>query len=199
MAEEGIPVSAEKLAADPPRAPYERWLTSFLGASGEPTDPASAARLMVRASAAYRSRLQTGGPRWLPGARELVERLVGDGLQLALVADAPADEIERSLKESALTGAIKVVVTEADLLEPANRLSGHQLALSLLNSQPPLPERLIHPHEVVAVEADEAAVRAAAEAGLAVIRVGKGAGEESPADHRAGSLAEIDPGWLGAG
>lgn len=199
LAEEGISPSAESLAANRPEAPYERWLEGFLEGYEAVAELALAARLMARASAAYRGYLRETGPRTLPGATRLLELVAAGGLPAALVAEAPSDEVERAVRAAGLETAFRFVVTEADLVEPANRLSGWQLALGLLNSQPPLPERLIHPHEVAAVAGGESGLRAAAEAGLVTIGVGPVRQGGLRADFRAERLADVDPAWLAAG
>ncbi len=76
--------------------------------------------------------------------------------------------------------------------------AAHRLALDRLNSEPPLPERLIHPHEVASIEGAAEGVRAAAEAGLRTVGIGEGAASGG-ADHAAGGLEELDLATLDSG
>lgn len=48
---------------------------------------------------------------------------------------------------------------------------GYGLALAALNAVPPLPERLVHPHECVAIEDSPAGLDAAAACGLRTLGV----------------------------
>ena len=48
---------------------------------------------------------------------------------------------------------------------------GYALALAGLNAEPPLPARLIHPHECVAIEDSPAGLTAAAACGLRTLGV----------------------------
>jgi beta-phosphoglucomutase-like phosphatase (HAD superfamily) len=63
------------------------------------------------------------------------------------------------------------VITAEDVTESKPDPEGYRRALVALNSVPPLPERLIHPHEVVAVEDSPAGLTAAADAGLRTLGV----------------------------
>jgi beta-phosphoglucomutase-like phosphatase (HAD superfamily) len=48
---------------------------------------------------------------------------------------------------------------------------GYAMALAALNGEPPLPARLIHPHECVAIEDSPAGLQAAAACGLRTLGV----------------------------
>ena len=65
--------------------------------------------------------------------------------------------------------------------------------LTLLNSLPPLPRRLLHPHEVLAVEDSPTGLTAAAAAGPSTLGVAPTcpAEELADADHVVPSLAQL--------
>ncbi len=50
---------------------------------------------------------------------------------------------------------------------------GYRRALEALNAVPPLPERLLHPHEVLAVEDSPAGLIAAGAAGLVTLGIAR--------------------------
>jgi hypothetical protein len=64
-----------------------------------------------------------------------------------------------------------------------------------LNARPPLPERLVHPHEVLAIVAAPASLRAARAVGLLTLAVGfsppAGAAGAVDADFAASHLSEV--------
>ena len=57
--------------------------------------------------------------------------------------------------------------------------AGYALALAAINGEPPLPSRLIHPHECAAIEDSPAGVRAAAAAGLRTVGLAQSYSRES--------------------
>lgn len=199
LAEEGIELSDASFEDCPVSAPYEEWLGSVIARERGSADPALAARLMVRAAGRYRSLLKESGPAWLRGAVEFAERAAADGLALGIVSRLPNAEVAQALAGSGLDARFKVVVGAEDLEESDSRSAAYRLAVARLNTEPPLPERLIHPHEVVAIEASDDGVRAAAAAGLVTIAIGE-LGEAPPeANHVVGSLAGLELGALDSG
>ena len=85
---------------------------------------------------------------------------------LGIVSGALRDEVEGALRQSGLRNLFKVLITAEDVAEGKPDPEGYLRALEALNSTPPLPERLIHPHEVLAVEDSPAGLSAAADIGL---------------------------------
>ena len=67
---------------------------------------------------------------------------------------------------------LKQKVQDGYMVEgPEDMTEGYRKALESLNVVPPLPQRLIHPHEVLAVEDTPRGLRAAWSAGLATLGI----------------------------
>jgi beta-phosphoglucomutase-like phosphatase (HAD superfamily) len=64
-----------------------------------------------------------------------------------------------------------VIVAAEDVVEGKPDPEGYRKAIALINSQPPLPARLVHPHEVVAIEDSPAGIESATGAGLVTVAV----------------------------
>jgi beta-phosphoglucomutase len=184
LGEEGIPLTAEDY--------YGRYLglddrncfAAVLEAAGqEPTVP-RLMRLTVRKSSYYHERIRAGGYPIFPGAAELVRELAAARRMLGVVSGAARDEVEGGLRHAGLRDLFKVVVTADDVGEGKPDPEGYLRALEDLNSQPPLPERLIHPHEVLAVEDSPAGLTAAADAGLVTL----GVAQTYPAERLRGAV-----------
>ncbi len=97
---------------------------------------------------------------------------------LGIVTGALLEEVEGALRQAGLRDRFKVLVTAEDVTASKPDPEGYQRALEALNSLPPLPERMIHPHEVLAVEDSPAGLAAAAEMGLVTL----GVAQTYPAD-----------------
>jgi beta-phosphoglucomutase len=126
---------------------------------------------------------------------ELVQALAAGGRMLGVVSGALREEVEGALRQAGLLDRFKVLVTAEDVAEGKPDPEGYLKALESLNSQPPLPERLLHPHEVLAVEDSPAGLAAAAEVGFPTLGVAHTfpAGRLSAADAVAASLRELTP------
>jgi beta-phosphoglucomutase len=100
--------------------------------------------------------LPAGDPRrglpLLPGAVPLVRGLHERGVPLGLVSGALREEIEGALEQESLLSCFKVLVAAEDVERGKPDPEGYRMVLAELNSRAPLPERLLHPHEVTAVE-----------------------------------------------
>ena len=72
---------------------------------------------------------------------------------------------------------------------------GYERALEAFNSLPPLPERLLHPHEVLAVEDSPVGLAAAAEAGLPTLGLARACSRDRlrGADAVVEDLRELTP------
>ncbi len=197
LAEEGIDLPAGLLETHPFGPPYEGWLAAVLGRLRGASEAALAQRLMVRAAARYRSLLSERGPAWRAGAVEFVERAAAAGLALGAVTQLPKSEVAQALAGAGLASRLAVLVGAEDLENADSRAAAYRLALERLNSQPPLPARLIHPHEVAAIEGTADGVRAAAEAGLLAIAIGGGGIERVGAARVVGGFGELEPASLG--
>ncbi len=194
LAEEGVEV-------DPARRRQfaglddRRCLELALSEAGRPVAPGTISRLAARKALSYQEVARRRGYRFFPGALELVESAARQGLMLGLVSGALREEIVQALHQAALRRHFKVLVTAEDVREGKPEPEAYQRALELLNEQPPLPERLVHPHEVLAVEDSPAGVAAARGAGLVTLAVAHTyrVDELADADLEVESLADLDP------
>jgi HAD superfamily hydrolase (TIGR01509 family) len=163
--------------------------------AGRSAEPGAVLRLVARKARYYQETARRQGYRFFPGALELVESAARQGLMLGLVSGALREEIVQALHQAALRRHFKVLVTTEDVREGKPAPEAYERALELLNEQPPLPERLVHPHEVLAVEDSPAGVAAARGAGLVTLAVAHtyGIAELAAADLEVESLADLDP------
>lgn len=173
LRDEGIELSAV--------AYYERYLgfddrgcfAAVLEDQGQAADPVRLMRLIARKSAYYQQRIRSAGYPFFPGAVELVRELAAAGRMLGVVSGALREEIEGALEQERLLDSFKIVVAAEDVVEGKPSPEGYRKGLDALNSLPPLPERLIHHHEVLAVEDSPAGLSAARDAGLLTLGVGQ--------------------------
>ena len=170
LAEEGLALPAEACAAaaasDEPGP-----LAALLVAAGQKAEPLRLLRLSTRRASYYREAVLSQGYPPVAGAAELVQALASAGLTLGVVAEAAHQEVQESLQRMGLGGRFKVLVSADEVKAGKPDPEGYQLALQSLNSIPPLPDRLIHPHEVLAVEGSAAGGEAAQAAGLITLGV----------------------------
>lgn len=143
----------------------------ILERAGERPDAPRLVRLTARKASYYQETVRAEGYPYFPGAAELVRELAARRLQLGLVSGALREEVEGALAQERLRGAFKVLVTAEDVAASKPDPEGYRLAIEGLNATPPLPDRLLHPHEAVAVEDTVAGVAAARGAGLEVVAV----------------------------
>ncbi len=162
-------------------------------ASGRSLEPVHLMRLIARKSSYYQSRIDEVGFEFFPGAVELV-REAARSLTLAVVSGALRQEIESALAQEALRPLFKTIVAAEDVREGKPDPEGYIRALNELNSESPLPERLFHPHEVLAIEDTMPGLQAASAAGLVTLGVGHtfSVDELVAADARVESLAGMD-------
>ncbi len=172
LAEEGVVVPSHDYA--------ERYFglddrAGFASALAEAASPASEeriARLVARKAAYYQLAIRRGGYPYFPGAAELVRAAAAAGLTLAVVSGALRAEVEGGLRQEGLLPCFKRLITAEDVRRGKPDPEGYATALAALNSDPPLPSRLIHPHEVAAIEDSPAGLEAAAACGLRTVAVG---------------------------
>ena len=144
--------------------PIEQCLGRILEAIGASGDPFLAPRLAARHQAYYQMRLRQDGHRVVDGARELLETWHGKGWMLAVLCAAPAAEVEAALEQLDVRAWIKTVKGGYPVTAEAYQDTWRQL-----NSLPPLPSRLLHPHDVWVLDSDPAALEAASSAGLVAV------------------------------
>ncbi|MEO8274617.1 MAG: HAD family phosphatase [Thermoanaerobaculia bacterium] len=146
-------------------------LSGALRAAGEAAPSGRVARLVVRKAAYYRETIRRQGYPYFAGAVALVREAAAAGLPLALVSGALRDEVASGLEQAGIARFFKVVVTAEDVQRGKPDPQGYDQALTALNGNPPLPERLIHAHEGVAIEDSSAGLAAAAACGLRTLAV----------------------------
>lgn len=171
LAEEGVSLSAEDYFARYLGLDDRACFAAVLGAAGEPATVPRLMRLTARKASYYQERIRRDGYPFFPGAVELVRSLAAKGTMLGVVSGALREEVEGALRQTGILDRFKVLVTAEDVEEGKPDPQGYLRALEALNSQPPLPERLLHPHEVLAVEDSPAGLTTAAEVGLPTLGV----------------------------
>lgn len=194
LEEEGLALSEEDY--------YDRFLglddrgcfTEVLEAAGGDASPPRLMRLIARKAAYYREEIQRSGFPFFPGAADLVRSCADRGWMLAVVSGALRDEVEGALAQERLGRDFKVLVTAEDVERTKPDPEGYRKALEGLNALPPLPERLLHPHEVAALEDSPAGLEAASGAGLRTVGVAQtyGADRLVPADAVVETVGELD-------
>ena len=142
-----------------------------LESGGRVPAPPFVARLVARKARYYQEAIRAERVPLFDGAAELVRDCARTGLGLAVVSGALRDEIQDALERAALLGLFKFVVSTEDVERGKPDPEGYRRALAGFNEIEPLPERLIHGHEVVAVEDSPQGLIAAAGAGLATLGV----------------------------
>ncbi len=171
LGEEGIALSRQDY--------YDRYLgfddrgcfAAVLQAAGQQPTVPRLMRLIARKASYYQERIRADGYPFFPGAAELVAEIAASGRMLGVVSGALREEVEGALRQAGLLDRFKVLVTAEDVTEGKPDPEGYLRALQELNSLPPLPERLFHPHEVLVIEDSPAGLLAAAEAGLLTLGV----------------------------
>ncbi|MFL6193576.1 MAG: HAD family hydrolase [Thermoanaerobaculia bacterium] len=171
LGEEGISLSAEDYYGRYLGLDNQACFEAALKAAGEPPTVPRLMRLMARKSSYYQERIRKSGYPFFPGVAELVVALAEGKRMLGVVTGALREEVEGALRQAGLFGRFKVLVSAEDVTESKPSSEGYLRALEAFNSQPPLPERLLHPHEVLAVEDSPVGLAAAADAGLVTLGV----------------------------
>jgi beta-phosphoglucomutase-like phosphatase (HAD superfamily) len=157
---------------------YDRYLgfddrgcfSAALGDAGQEASSTRIARLVARKAAYYQEAVRRDGFPFFPGAVELVLE-AGASLPLVLVSGALREEVEGALRQAGIERAFRRLITAEDVERGKPDPEGYALAIAALNSEPPLPTRLIHPHECAAIEDSPAGIEAAAAAGLRTLGV----------------------------
>lgn len=171
LAEEGVDLARDDY--------YGRYLgfddrdcfAAALAGAGEACPPQRLARLVARKAAYYREEIRRDGYPMFAGGAELAREAAAAGLTLALVSGALREEVVGGLEQAGIAGLFKQLVTADDVQRGKPDPEGYALALAALNGEPPLPARLIHPHECVAIEDSPAGLEAAAACGLRTLGV----------------------------
>jgi len=170
LEEEGLPADAAEDSGATARNDRE-VVASILEGAGRSFDGADVNRLVGRKAGYYQEHVRRRGYSFFPGALELVEGASQQGLMLGIVSGALREEIVQALHQSGLRQHFKAIVSAEDVRRGKPHPETYQRALEELNYQPPLPERLVHPHEVLAVDNSPMGLAAAEGAGLVCLGV----------------------------
>ncbi|MEP7011375.1 MAG: HAD family phosphatase [Acidobacteriota bacterium] len=171
LAEEGIALSTEDY--------YQKFLgfddrgclSAVLRSAGQEADQPRLMRLIARKARYYQERIRAGGYPFFPGAVELIRSVSAAGCMLGVVSGALQEEVEGALRQAECLDLFKTIVAAEDVTEGKPDPEGYRKALDALNSEPPLPARLFHPHEVLAIEDSPAGLSAASDAGFRTLGV----------------------------
>ena len=171
FAEEGVTLSSEEYYDKYVGIDDQSCLRDVLNRSGREADQALVVRLVARKASYYQERIQRDGYSFFPGAISLVESAAAGSLTLAVVSGALRQEVEDALRNVGFRSLFKAVVAAEDVRRGKPDPEGYLAAIEELNSRSPLPERLFHPHEILAVEDTLPGLQAAASAGLVTLGV----------------------------
>jgi phosphoglycolate phosphatase/beta-phosphoglucomutase len=192
LAEEGVDLSREQYYRSYLALDDRGCFAAALAGAGEAAAPPRLARLVARKASYYRERVRRQGYPFYPGAVELVAEMAEAGLALGVVSGALREEIEGALAQAGLLPRFKVLIAAEDVGDGKPDPQGYRRALEALNGEPPLPARLIHPHEALAIEDSPAGLAAAAAAGLATLGVAHTyPAADLPADLTVDRLADL--------
>lgn len=193
LAEEGVPLAADEVRRRFLGRDDRASFAAALGDAGEPPPAHHVERLVARKASYYREAVQAQGHTFFPGALELVREAAAAGLMLGVVSGALLDEVEGTLRQAGVRDLFKAIVSGDDVEAGKPSPEGYRLGMQLLNATPPLPERLLHPHEVLAIEDSPPGIAAAQAAGLVTLGVGHSwpLGELAAADAVADGLAGL--------
>lgn len=159
------------------------------GGRPEEDEAVFAAALAAAGAAPRPDRISSWSARKAAWLEEEIRRV---GLPLGVVTRAHREEVRAALGRAGLAAQFKVLVTGESIDGDPADPEAYRLALMALNAEPPLPARLIHPHEVLVIESREAALAAARAAGLATVGVGRrGDPRLAAADQVVAFLCEI--------
>ncbi|MFN7941744.1 MAG: HAD family phosphatase [Thermoanaerobaculia bacterium] len=171
LAQEGVELSLADYYARYLGLDDRGCFAAVLAAAGREVPPEGLARLIARKASYYQEAVHRDGYPFFPGVARVVAEARAAGLVLGIVSGALAAEIDGALAQAGLGAQFRVVVAADDVERGKPDPEGYRVALERLNEEPPLPARLIHPHEVVAVEDSPAGLAAARSAGLGTVAV----------------------------
>ncbi len=166
LAEEGVTLTREDYYAHYLGLDDRGCFAAVLVAAGEPASLPRLMRLTARKASYYQERIREQGYPFFPGAVDFVRGAAAAGRMLGVVSGALREEVLGALRQEGVLALFKALVTAEDVAEGKPDPEGYRRALLALNTLPPLPERLVHPHEVLAIEDSPAGLDAAAGAGL---------------------------------
>ncbi len=171
LAEEGISLTRDEYFTSYLGFDDRGCFAAVLAKAGRPPQPDLLPRLIARKAAYYLDHVRAEGYPVFPGAETLVRSCFDGGLTIGVVSGALRAEIEGALRQMNLRSCIKTIVGAEDVVASKPDPAGYILGLEQLNALPPLPQRLLHPHEVLAIEDAPAGLEAAIGTGLATLGV----------------------------
>ncbi len=192
LGEEGLALGPEEASQGLSGLDDRGGFAALLVRAGERPDPTRVARLAARKSSYYREAIRRDGYPVPPAAVGFVAAAAAEGLMLGVVSGASRAEVGEALLQAGLSASFKVTVSGEDVEAAPPDPQGHLRALELLNSLPPLPERLLHPHEVLTIGASPAGLAAAAAAGLVTLELA------GPAERGRRAAADLQAAGWGA-
>lgn len=173
LAEEGVELTEADYYEKYAGLDDKGCFSAVLAEAGRPVSLGPLMRLITRKAMAYQAVIREQGYPFFDGAIELIRDLADAGLMLGVVSGALRDEVEGALRQAEVLAAFKVLITAEDVERSKPDPEGYEKALQALNSQPPLPARLVHPHEVLVLEDTPAGLSAAQAVGLATVGIGQ--------------------------
>ncbi|MCH9649747.1 MAG: HAD family phosphatase [Deltaproteobacteria bacterium] len=193
LEEEGLELTQEDYYSKYLGLDDKGCFAEVLHQAGRTVDVGYLMRLITRKASYYEALIRQKGYPFFPGAIDLVREVGKAGLMLGIVSGALREEVEGALRQGKIEDLFKLLVTAEDVLASKPDPQGYQLGLEGLNSIPPLPDRLIHPHEVLVIEDSPAGVEAAQALGLPTLAVAQSypKKELAMADAVAPSLAKL--------
>jgi HAD superfamily hydrolase (TIGR01509 family) len=171
LEEEGLSLETDDYYRDYLGLDDRGCLSAVLARAGRPPSPQLVTRLIARKAAYYQEHMHREGFPYFPGGIELVREASRQGLMLGVVSGALRDEIEQALRRAGVRDLFKTVISAEDVVEGKPDPEGYRRGLEELSSMPPYPDRLVHPHEVLAIEDSPAGLAAAAAVGLVTLGV----------------------------
>lgn len=183
LREENLELSEEDYYAEYVGYDDKACFAAVLEAAGQDAGVGRLMRLITRKSAYYQETIRREGYPFFPGALDLLKEVADSDLMLGIVSGALREEVDGALRQAGFLEAFKVLVTAEDVSASKPDPEGYQKALEGLNALPPLPERLIHPHEVLVLEDTPAGIAAARATGLETV----GVAQTYPADRLTGA------------
>jgi len=171
LEEEGLSLTSEDYYGEYLGLDDRGCLSAVLARAGRPPSPQLVTRLIARKAAYYQERMHREGFPYFAGGIELVKEAKAKGLMLGVVSGALRDEIEQALRRAGVRDLFKTVISAEDVVEGKPDPEGYRRGLEELSSLPPYPDRLVHPHEVLAIEDSPAGLAAASAVGLVTLGV----------------------------
>jgi len=193
LAEEGLEVAPEWARESFFGVDDRDCLERAFARSGRALDELARARLVARKASYYQEEIRRAGYPIVPGAAAAVRSLAAAGFSLGVVSGALRHEVEGALRAAAIRERIAVVVAAEDVALGKPDAEGYRRALMELQRAAGGTDRMIHPHEVVAVEDSPAGAAAALAAGLRLVAVAARGRPLAGAEGSVVSLAELTP------